>query len=169
MKIAIGCDHIVTEVKDEIAHWLTQQGHEVLDKGTYDKERTHYPIYGHLVGRAVALGEADFGICICGTGVGISNAAQKTKGVRTALIRDVNTVIKAKEEFNVNVLSFGGRIVGVGFIEECINEYLKTNYQATPEKELVIDFIDNIIKHENYDVEMFDDEKNKWINGYYHD
>lgn len=169
MKIAIGCDHIVTETKDEVAKWLKSQGHEVLDQGTYDKERTHYPIYGHLVGRAVALGEVDFGVCICGTGVGISNAAQKTKNVRTALIRDVITAVEAKERFNVNVLSFGGRIAGVGLIEECIDAYIKTSYKPTAETEEIINFVNNLIKKENYNLEMFADEQYKWSKGYYHD
>lgn len=169
MRIAIGCDHIVTNVKNEVRDWLISQGHEVIDKGTYDHERTHYPIFGHLVGVSVVQKETDLGICICGTGVGISNAAQKTKGVRTALVRDVVTAIDAKKNYNANVISFGGRITGVGLIEECITEFINAEYEKTSKNEAAIKFIDNLIKNENYELDMFDEEQQKWDQGYYHD
>lgn len=169
MKIAIGCDHIVTPVKDEIVKWLTAEGYQVIDKGTYDQERTHYPIYGHLVGIEVAQGNADFGIVICGTGVGISNGAQKTKGTRTILCRDVETAINARTKYNANVIGFGGRITGVGLIQECINAFITTKFDASIENKALIKQIDSLITHENYDLTMFDAENIKWACGEYHD
>ncbi|KAF5295709.1 hypothetical protein FQA39_LY12882 [Lamprigera yunnana] len=114
-----------------------------------------------LVGKSVATKEADFGVCICGTGVGISNAAQKTKGIRTSLVRDASTARDARINYNANVISFGGRITGVGLIQEIISEFINTKYVPTPEKEKIIADIDNLIKKENFNEDMFDEEISK--------
>jgi galactose-6-phosphate isomerase len=133
--------------------------------------RTHYPIYGRKVGKLVATGEADLGVCICGTGIGINNAAQKVKGVRAACVADVQTAVAAKENLNANVIGCGGRVIGIGSIEYILEAFLKAEYKPTPEKEALIAKIDGLIG-ENDCIEndhLFDEYLQKWDEGYYHD
>ena len=171
MKISIGCDHIVTEIKNEMVKYLREKGHEVFDEGTHDSERTHYPIYGRKVGLRVLKKEADFGIVICGTGVGISNAASKVPGIRLSLVRDVLTAKMAREKLNANVLGLGGRITGMGLIQNITDEFLTAQYNKTAENEKLIERINNL-KTENEEIkksEFFDEFIEKWDSGYYHD
>jgi galactose-6-phosphate isomerase len=156
MKIAIGCDHIVTPIKDAMVKFITKLGHEVIDVGTYDNTRTHYDIYGFEVGRQIGLKKADLGVVICGTGVGISNSAQKTRGVRAVLTRDVEVAVKAKELYNANVVGMGGRIIGLGLMEEIIKAFINAKYLG--ENQDLIKAIDNRIPQDNYNIHQFDQE-----------
>lgn len=171
MKIAIGCDHIVTDIKIKAAEFLKKQGHEVIDVGTYDFIRTHYPIYGRKVGKLVATGAVDLGVCICGTGIGINNAAQKVKGVRAACVADVQTAVAAKENLNANVIGCGGRVIGIGSIEYILAAFLQAEYKPTPEKDALIQKIDDLVPDNDCisNDALFDEYLQKWEEGYYHD
>ena len=106
MKIAIGNDHAAVELKNEIMEYVKSLGHEVTNFGTDTNDSVNYPEYGEKVGRAVASGEYDCGILICGTGVGISIAANKVNGVRAAVCSDVTTAHLVKEHNNANIIAF---------------------------------------------------------------
>lgn len=171
MKVAIGCDHIVTDIKNHIKEYLENKGYEVYDCGTYDFQRTHYPIYGKRVAEKVVQKEVDFGIVLCGTGVGITNAAQKVKGARVALVGDPVTAIYAKEQLNCNILGVGGRVSGVGMIEDIVDAYIGAEYKPTSENEKWISKINDLIETTDYigDEKFFDEFLEKWDRGEYHD
>lgn len=130
MKVAIGNDHAAVEMKREIANYLQELGHEVIDFGTNSHESCNYPEYGEKVGRAVAGGEADCGVLICGTGVGISLAANKVKGIRAAVCSETTTARLVKEHNNANIIAFGARIVGTEVAKDIVKAYLDAEFQG---------------------------------------
>ena len=112
-KIAFGCDHVGFILKEEILTHLAQRGIEVLDKGTWSGERTDYPRYASAVAQAVVAGEADGGILICGTGVGISITANKFAGIRAVVCSEPYYEQLSRQHNDTIVLAFGSRVVGL--------------------------------------------------------
>lgn len=128
MKIAIGNDHAAVALKWEIVAYVKSLGHQVINYGTDTGERCDYPVYGRLVANAIVAKEADCGILICGTGVGISIAANKVRGIRAGVCSDTATARLIKEHNNANILAFGARIVGPELAKELVRAYLEAEF-----------------------------------------
>jgi len=127
-KIAIGSDHVGYELKPTIIDYLKELGYEVKDFGTYSTERTDYPIYGKKVGEVVASGEYDLGIVICGTGVGISLAANKVPGIRAVVCSEPYSAQLSKMHNNTNILAFGSRVVGPELAKMIVKTWLDATF-----------------------------------------
>ncbi len=130
MKIALGNDHGGTELKWVIKEYLEAKGYEIVNFGTDTNDSCDYPHYGKMVAEAVAAGEADCGILICGTGVGISIAANKVKGIRAGVCSDCATARLIKQHNNANILAFGARIVGVELAKDLCDAYLEAEFEG---------------------------------------
>ena len=130
MKIGIGNDHAAVEMKNIIKVYLESQGHEVVNYGTDTNDSCDYPAYGEMVGNAVVSGEVEYGILICGTGVGISIAAIKVNGVRAVVCSEPYTAILSKMHNNSNILAFGARVIGTEMAKLIVDEWLNTEYEG---------------------------------------
>lgn len=130
MRIAIGNDHTAVDLKNIIVDYLVELGYDVINLGTDSRESCDYPVYGEKVGRAVADGQADLGIAICGTGVGISLAANKVKGVRACVCSEPYTAKLSRMHNNSNVLAFGARVVGDELAKMIVKEWLDAEFEG---------------------------------------
>ncbi len=130
MRIGIGNDHSGVELKQEISRYLEEEGYEVVNFGTDSEESCDYPVYGEKVARAVAGGQADLGVLICGTGIGISLAANKIKGIRAAAVSEPCSARLAREHNNANIIAFGARIVGAEEAKMIVDSFLNAKFQG---------------------------------------
>ena len=130
MRVAIGADHAGYELKQDLIAVLTEQGHEVIDKGTNSTESVDYPEFCAAAARAVVSGEADRGIVLGGSGQGEQLAANKIKGARAALCNCLYTARMAREHNDANVLSMGARVVGMGVALEIVDLFLNTEFEG---------------------------------------
>lgn len=130
MRIALASDHGGYELKEMIAGFLMGTGHEVIDLGTDSSESVDYPEFGRKCGQAVVDGEAERGIVVCGTGIGISIAANKVKGVRCGLCTSVEMAELTRKHNDANVLALGGRILAAEVALEIVNAFLNTEFEG---------------------------------------
>lgn len=128
--IALGCDQGGFELMQEVKKHLEERGLEYKDFGTYSAESVDYPIYGKKVAHAVASGECEKGILICGTGIGISITANKVKGIRAALCHDVFSAEATRLHNDANILAMGGRVVGPGLALMIVDKFLDTPFSG---------------------------------------
>ena len=128
--IAIGCDHAAVALKETVIKFLTENGYEVKDFGANAGESVDYPDKALLVAECVASGEADKGIIICGTGIGVSIAANKVKGIRCALCSDTFSAHATREHNDANVLCLGGRVIGPAVANQMVDLFIDTEFEG---------------------------------------
>lgn len=129
-KLAIGADHAGFLLKNHLAQKLRADGHAVQDLGTHDALSVDYPDFAAAVGRAVAGGDAELGILVCGSGIGVAIAANKIPGVRAATCNDLYTARLSRAHNDANVLTLGARVVGEGLAEEIVAAFLASPFEA---------------------------------------
>jgi ribose 5-phosphate isomerase B len=130
MRIAVGADWIGFDLKQGLIEHIRSLGHEVLDQGTDSGEMNDYPDFAEKVGDVVAKGQADLGVVICGTGIGMSIAANKVKGIRAALCHDAFTAARARGHNDANVLALGAWVVSLPHAKELIEVFIGSPYEA---------------------------------------
>ena len=128
MRIALASDHAGFPLKQELVAWLTEQGHEVFDLGTRNGDSVDYPQFGQKLARAVATGEADRGVAVCGSGIGISIAINREPKCRCARVDDPLSAALAREHNDANVLALGARLVGSDMAKACVSAFLGTDF-----------------------------------------
>ncbi len=130
VRIAVGADHAGYGLKQDLADHLRAAGHEVTDCGTHSTDRVDYPDFGAAVGRAVAGGDADLGVCVCGSGNGIAMAANKVAGVRAAVAYDVTSARLARAHNDANVLCIGERLTGAEVAREALDAWMGASFDG---------------------------------------
>ena len=128
MRIALAADHAGYVLKDELVRWLREQGHDVTDLGTNSPESVDYPQYGRKLADAIASGEAERGIAVCGSGIGISIAVNREPKCRCARVADPLSAQLAREHNDANVLAMGGRLIGTDMAKACVLAFLDTGF-----------------------------------------
>lgn len=144
MKIAVGCDHAGFPLKNTVIEVVRQLGHEVIDCGTNSTERVDYPDFAQKAAVCVAHGQADRGILICGSGVGVCITANKIKGIRACVCHDAYSAQQAVEHDALNILCLGARIIGPAIAEELVKRFLNASFLVGTRHEDRIHKVKNI-------------------------
>lgn len=128
MRIAIASDHAAVALKSSLIDWLREQGHELADLGTDGAASVDYPDYGYKLAEEVAAGRADFGVALCGSGIGISIAANRHPACRCALVSEPLSATLAREHNDANVIAMGARLTGIDMAKACLTAFLGTPF-----------------------------------------
>ena len=130
MRIALSADHAGFDLKDELVAWLREAGHEVLDLGTNGPESVDYPKYGELLASAIERGEADRGIAVCGSGIGIAIAANRNPACRCAQVAEPLSAALARTHNDANAIALGSRLIGPEMAKACVAAFLDTDFEG---------------------------------------
>ncbi len=129
-RIAIASDHAAYSMKAELADWLREMGHEVIDLGTNGPDRVDYPDYGYRLGQAIATREAEFGVALCGSGIGISIAVNRVPQARCALVSEPLSARLARNHNDANVVALGARLIGIEMAKACVMTFLNSEFDG---------------------------------------
>ena len=129
-KLYIGCDHAALHMKNDIVGYLNDKGYDVEDMGTYTPDRIDYPVYAEKVCKAVIADKESLGILICGTGIGMSMAANKVKGIRAAAVSEVYSAILTRQHNDANVLCMGARVIGIETAKMIVDGFINAEYEG---------------------------------------
>ena len=129
-KVFIGCDHAALDMKNEIAQYLETKGYNVCDEGTYTQDSVNYPEYAEKVANAVKNTQGSLGILICGTGIGMSLAANKVKGVRAAAVSEVYSAKLTRQHNDANIVCIGARVIGIETAKMIVDAFLETEFEG---------------------------------------
>ena len=130
MQVIIGCDHAALDLKNEMVSYLKEQGYDVVDKGTYTSDRIDYPVVAEKVSEQVLAEKDNLGVLICGTGIGMSMAANKIKGIRAAAVSEPYSARLTRQHNDANIICFGARVIGSGLAKLILDEFLTTKYEG---------------------------------------
>ena len=128
MRIAIASDHAAIDLKAQLAQWLGEQGHDVADLGPHDASSVDYPDFGYKLAQAIASGEAERGVALCGSGIGISIAVNRNPACRAALISEPLSAQLSREHNDANVIAMGARLIGPEMAKACLAAFLSTAF-----------------------------------------
>jgi ribose 5-phosphate isomerase B len=128
MRIAIASDHAAVELKSELAEWLVEEGHEVADLGPEPGQSVDYPDYGYRLAEIIAEGTVEFGIALCGSGIGISISVNRHPAVRCALVSEPLSAALAREHNDANCIALGARLTGIEMAKACVSAFLATEF-----------------------------------------
>ena len=130
MRIVLTADHAGVDLKDDLAGWLKEQGHDVLDLGTFTHESVDYPHYGVILAEALADGRAERGITVCGSGIGVAIAANRNPACRCAQIAEPLSATLARKHNDANAIALGARLIGVEMARACVTAFLSTDFEG---------------------------------------
>lgn len=130
MRIAIASDHAAIQLKTQLVEWLASQGHQVADLGPESDERVDYPDYGYKLADHIAAGRAERGVALCGSGIGISIAVNRSPACRCALVSDPVSATLSREHNDANVIALGARLIGLDLAKACVTAFLETEFSG---------------------------------------
>jgi len=130
MRIVLTADHAGVDLKDELAMWLAEQGHDILDLGTHGHESVDYPRYGAVLAEALADGRAERGITVCGSGIGVAIAANRNPACRCAQVAEPLSATLARRHNDANAIALGARLIGGEMAKACVAAFLSTDFEG---------------------------------------